>query len=63
MRGSWMRKCLESDAKRVVEGRGEGYGSGRDTNAAEAGIKEGQEFGNWVAGVIGVAEVIIACPS
>lgn len=58
MRGTWIRKCLEVDAKRVVEGRGEGYGSGRDTNAAEAGIKEGQEFGVWVEGVINVAEVM-----
>ncbi|KAL5511625.1 EXO70 [Sanghuangporus vaninii] len=56
MRGAWLRKCLEVDAKRVVEGRGEGYGSGRDTNAAEVSIKEGREFGAWVEGVINVAE-------
>ena len=57
MRGGWIRKCLENEAKRVVEGRGEGYGSGRDTNPAESGMREGQTFGVWVAGVIGVAEV------
>ena len=59
MRGTWIRKCLETDAKRVVEGRGEGYGSGRDTNPAESGIQEGRLFGAWVEGVIGVAEVVI----
>ncbi|KAI5121110.1 hypothetical protein M0805_002783 [Coniferiporia weirii] len=56
MRGAWVKKCLEADAKRAGEGRGDGYASGKDTNAAEAGIREGQEFGAWVEGVIDVAE-------
>ena len=57
MRGTWIKKCLEGEAKRVVEGMGEGYGSGRETNPAESGIKEGQEFGVWVEGLLDVAEV------
>ncbi|KAH8116065.1 Cullin repeat-like-containing domain protein [Phellopilus nigrolimitatus] len=52
MRGTWIRRCLESDAKRVVEGHGDGYASGKDIDAATAGIREGQEFGIWVEGVI-----------
>lgn len=56
MRGTWIRRCLESDAKRVVEGHGDGYASGKDIDAATAGIREGQEFGIWVEGVIDVAE-------
>ncbi|THH10611.1 hypothetical protein EW145_g1201 [Phellinidium pouzarii] len=56
MRGSWVRKCIELDAKRVVEGRGDGYASGKDTDAAALGIREGQEFAMWIEGVIDVAD-------
>lgn len=58
MRGTWIRKCLEAGAKRVVEGR-EAFGSSRETDTADAAIREGQEFTIWVEGVIGVAEVSV----
>lgn len=57
MRSGWIRRCLEPEAKRVVEGRGDGYASGKDTDAAMTGIKEGQEFGIWVERTIDVAGV------
>lgn len=57
MRSGWIRRCLEGEAKRVVEGRGDGYASGKDTDAAMTGIREGQEFGVWVDRVIDVAGV------
>lgn len=57
MRSGWIRRCLEPEAKRVVEGRGDGYASGKDTDAAMTGIREGQDFGVWVERVIDVAGV------
>ena len=62
MRSGWIRRCLESEAKRVVEGRGDGYASGKDTEAAATGIREGQEFGVWVERVIDVAAVCALIP-
>lgn len=46
MRGSWSRKCLETQSKRVVE-------------RAETieGVSSGREFGTWVENLLDVAEV------
>lgn len=51
MRGSWSRKCLETQGRRIVE-------------RAETldGVQGGREFGQWVDNVVTVAEVrLLSC--
>lgn len=46
MRGSWVRKCLETYGKRCV-----------DRAETVDGVAAGREFGRWVESLLGVAEV------
>ena len=46
MRGTWCRKCLEAQGKRVV-----------DRADTIDGVAAGKEFGQWVNNLLSVAEV------
>ncbi|KAF8636329.1 hypothetical protein AX17_003620 [Amanita inopinata Kibby_2008] len=50
MRGAWSKKCLEGQAKKVVDEAGEGGIELRD------GVEAGKEFGKWVDLMLTVAE-------
>lgn len=50
MRGAWSKKCLEGQAKKVVDDAGEGMYEAKD------GVESGRAFGKWVELVLTVAE-------
>ncbi|KAF8625717.1 hypothetical protein AX15_005229 [Amanita polypyramis BW_CC] len=50
MRGTWSKKCLEGQAKKVVDEAGEGMYEARE------GVEAGKEFGKWVDLMLTLAE-------
>ncbi|KAF8625492.1 hypothetical protein AX14_011613, partial [Amanita brunnescens Koide BX004] len=50
MRGAWSKKCLEAQAKKLVDDAGEGMYEATD------GVASGRAFGRWVELVLIVAE-------